>query len=907
MNIQSISSEVGNFDPGIGLTNLTVIQNVGNNPISTIHTLENMNSFSSFVVNNSRIYNNSYIAGFIKNNLSSNKIGEGGMGAIYNLRNADGKQSKLIVKVIDPCKPEFFNRGLLNQKLCYSFNRDNESVIVIPGGDEKTTTYRCLNIYSEILIGTLTTKLVNDNLTPFFPYFVGGVFDTGDIPKKFYYVMETLQTDAFEEFFTGPDYDMTKMFYRTLFCIFQGLNVAQKKLKLLHNDLHFGNILKRPMTERQVVCIKNGNRYVYITGKNVPVINDFGLSSATIETSDRKKYNIIPKIFINDPDQNFGIFLPYLDMLLFFGYISFYKRSKDDNIVVSQVQYNGVNTVSYVSNNIASKYPFFGRLWANKLYFEYMSLVLGVPLDAQGLQTIHDYVTFVYSKDGSFFWRPSQNLQKLNNSPNPNIKNIKYRYIGNIVKYILEIYISNQPESDLDVNKNPIGYFNKALSSRENLMMTTKDIKIHQLIMNLGLDVKIYDQNSKSELTTQRNEPFYKMIQTTFDNTNNNNLDMSWLTVETYVSPQIIVNPDQSLSKISPSIAGVPLFDISGIPGYTRTPSTALYTCDNSKQIIHLAYIDIALAKLNGFSVRNDCCDLDLFSYLENYNEGFVVNTTFFDIRDDFATGKTKSYRPIGEFKNKYYNKVKGSNDFPLMYIQAAEKNRPGSSKFLYPVVVFDNDDDVDIIPWDDGVPLRYSKYFRAGPLLFYYDNARYFDVMTEDTLRTLFDVQLPEKAYLFQSQESGSENRDVEFRKPISSDYKVVQGRCENQDPNVDFDTLVPNVFTISPGELAHAGNPNPRMALVIRDVSKITSGPRTKHVFVFVEGRTQESSGVDFKDLTDICKRIPGAILAINLDGGGSAGFMWKSSEFRDQIFTPNTNSTYSYPIGGVFSIVR
>ena len=101
----------------------------------------------------------------------------------------------------------------------------------------------------------------------------------------------------------------------------------------------------------------------------------------------------------------------------------------------------------------------------------------------------------------------------------------------------------------------------------------------------------------------------------------------------------------------------------------------------------------------------------------------------------------------------------------------------------------------------------------------------------------------------------------------------------------------------------MSHAGNPNPRSMLVLRDSDKY----KDDVLFVYFEGRDDRGMGVDLNFLAKYALEKLGAKIAINLDGGRSSSIVWRSEEESSVIKTANPNHKNFYPVGNILSLVR
>ena len=102
-------------------------------------------------------------------------------------------------------------------------------------------------------------------------------------------------------------------------------------------------------------------------------------------------------------------------------------------------------------------------------------------------------------------------------------------------------------------------------------------------------------------------------------------------------------------------------------------------------------------------------------------------------------------------------------------------------------------------------------------------------------------------------------------------------------------------NVDQISPGELSHATNKNPRSAIAIRRDGSL--------LFIYVEGRNARGDGVTLNDLAELCAQ-HGAHVAVNMDGGRSSRFLWKKPH-ENIIYNCNETRNDAYPVGTILSL--
>ena len=111
-------------------------------------------------------------------------------------------------------------------------------------------------------------------------------------------------------------------------------------------------------------------------------------------------------------------------------------------------------------------------------------------------------------------------------------------------------------------------------------------------------------------------------------------------------------------------------------------------------------------------------------------------------------------------------------------------------------------------------------------------------------------------------------------------------------------------NHTVISPGELSHAGNRNPRTVIA-------TKGDYL--YFIYVEGRRTRSNngrevnipGMTMVELADFCRTRLECDWSLNLDGGTSSNLNWKLPN-DDRIYTADENASKTYRVGNILAYV-
>lgn len=249
------------------------------------------------------------------------------------------------------------------------------------------------------------------------------------------------------------------------------------------------------------------------------------------------------------------------------------------------------------------------------------------------------------------------------------------------------------------------------------------------------------------------------------------------------------------------------------------------------------------------FKFRSDCCRIDPRTYFQNPNitEGIVINASFFNIMGD--------YTPIGPYKHKkmYYN-----NPIPELYKQ------------YYRAVVIDILGDLDIITIDEAIKYeaKYVDILVCGPVLIETGKN-----MTDEFLKTGFYKSDGTPVYPF---------------------------LCDNSNDNVKvLSNGVMNCSKISPGELGHAGNENPRSVVAL-------DSKGTVYFFCLAgRGGAENSRGLDLVRMTEfITFQGFDIVKAVNMDGGRSSLMTYKD---KNTIYLSNVENVGCYPVGNVLSYVK
>lgn len=320
-------------------------------------------------------------------------------------------------------------------------------------------------------------------------------------------------------------------------------------------------------------------------------------------------------------------------------------------------------------------------------------------------------------------------------------------------------------------------------------------------------------------------------------------------------------SPDRNRSFKHISISshlGGPIANESGdvvvetiLQPYNRTVHpNARNTNHLSDQYVHVAVIDQRDAVSAGYTWEFNCCRVDIRNYMRDtkIKSGIAINGSFFQINGDFG--------PIGVYKTPDM-----TSDGPI----------PSFYKNDYGVIGIDRSGSLQI---QKGVASTTVASFKSalssGPILVWDGEI----VMTAAKMEEVEDDVLKWQC-------------SVASASTASNKYLS----------NPGGGAKIPNCGRIEPGELSHAGNPNPRSAVAIDADGRV--------FFVYVEGRELRGDGMDLNQLAQYCTNVLGAVRAINLDGGGSSQMVWRAP--GDTVINQvNPDHDFGYPVGSIISLV-
>lgn len=299
---------------------------------------------------------------------------------------------------------------------------------------------------------------------------------------------------------------------------------------------------------------------------------------------------------------------------------------------------------------------------------------------------------------------------------------------------------------------------------------------------------------------------------------------------------------------------------------YNSPPNNFNFTIDK-KQIEncplqeHFITVVFVSNDIKDYKFSLDCCKIDAANYLRDSNKtGFVINGGFFNI--------SKDYLPIGEYRDKN-NEI---NNYPI----------PEKYRDVYRYIVIENNK-IKIVK-DFPKDKRYQA-FASGPILI--ENGQNVFKPYEERFACV-----EEKILTYPIEIINQTEKDITI-----SGYYEYQNACSKT--YIPKQLRLPKCDKISPGELSHADNPNPRSALaILKDGS---------YIFITVEGRGNRGVGMDLLTLSDsLLKTFPNIETAINLDGGRSSNIAWRTIN-DNRIFISNPDHMYTYPNGNILSLTK
>ena len=299
------------------------------------------------------------------------------------------------------------------------------------------------------------------------------------------------------------------------------------------------------------------------------------------------------------------------------------------------------------------------------------------------------------------------------------------------------------------------------------------------------------------------------------------------------------------------------------------------YLSGISNQQIYTEVVISPNYKNKNYSFKSECCKIDPINYMRINNYfGIALNGTFFNI------GRFKDYSPIGIYRQNMYGKY---NPIPKDY----EKD--------YGNVIIYDDGTITISPLNEypNIEKGIQYFFQSGPLMIWNGKTRSYYPRTKYTCNT----------------EQNIRNINSKLKTPIkyqkSNDGNIIMYNYidyqKNSVRNINQPISVYDCNNISPGELKHILNPNPRSALAIRRDGSI--------ILATVEGRGEEGIGMDVIEFSNLLQTIHGnkIVAAINLDGGRSSNLVLRTPQNPNDIYISNPKHDYHYPVGNILTFTK
>jgi len=661
-------------------------------------------------------------------------------------------------------------------------------------------------------------------------------------------------------------------FFYMLFQVCQGLSCSQELLKFTHYDLHLGNVLARMTSLNEfkinIYELDNG-QYFYTRSNFDTVITDFGFSR--IETPN---HIIIPTSVVQYPGPNGringqekGLFNPYIDIINFFYYVFM--------------------TAFRIQN----------------------------PPPAAGLPPTFPFGLF-----------PNFDASPANPQNNNNIQNMFIR----IFKRLLNLP-ANQYNTSIDINNLITGPGNQNMvapwrvrtekinqlpfkPTKATQMMTKLALMCQELLGLPDFNIVANSTNIVNHLQMNRFLLLDKYVKIPNGNYNGiqttsvlypqiNHTDKQDLTFYKYrlFDDNILFNQNRNV-EIDNGISvryinGIPQagiidttlrhdFDANLLPNnpynfnrYHRTPNrNMMFQLGNpsrttfQNQLITIVSINQTTVLNNDYKFRSDCCKIDPRNYFQNsfMKSGVLINSTFFNLLK-------KTDTPIGYTRT---NGIIFDNPIPELFRQ------------YYGCVAINENGNLEILETMEGAENVSGDVITVGPLLVWNGVKRFTENMIVNDREIDPNTNLPVGPRIFQ---------------------------CADNVPGI-------HGCGMNPGELYHAGNPNPRSAVVIDTANNIH--------FIKVEGRDNRiaanpaggvvnaAAGMDLSQLADFCINgireinqlngildnngvTPTCRFAINLDGGGSSQIVFKTK--NTDYITLTHGMDFDYPVGGILALVK
>lgn len=269
---------------------------------------------------------------------------------------------------------------------------------------------------------------------------------------------------------------------------------------------------------------------------------------------------------------------------------------------------------------------------------------------------------------------------------------------------------------------------------------------------------------------------------------------------------------------------------------------------------------------LQGYRFSTQGYMIDPINYMRmNKVFGFAINGSYFNIGKD--------YLPIGPYKNTtgYYE------NYPI----------PEKYRDVYGFLCFR--DNEALITRNINEAQKYQYFLSTGPFLIEKEKIVFKEYEERFACINIEELFPPINVLHFTDKTA-----------TISGYFKYsTEGNLCTRN-YVPHPLILPQCNKISPGELSHADNPNPRSAACI-----LKNGDM---IFLTIEGRGERGVGIDLAALArTIKKTFPSVVTAINLDGGRSSNLVWRRPQDPSTVYISNPNHLYAYPVGNIITFTK
>jgi hypothetical protein len=306
--------------------------------------------------------------------------------------------------------------------------------------------------------------------------------------------------------------------------------------------------------------------------------------------------------------------------------------------------------------------------------------------------------------------------------------------------------------------------------------------------------------------------------------------------------------------------------NVPPLPYHITIPKIALLK--PQRQVVHIVFANIDEQLQRDYQVWSPCCKTSLIPFMSD-KVGFAMNGTFYDRNGTFA--------PIGAYVDRriYKPEEVGAHE-------EYEQDMVG--------VRFDGQS-IRLVPRDTVDDLQNGSGFAfvAGPVLV----ARNQVAFSRNKLGQKLDGAMKYICH------SGRPDTIVNF--PVRQ-YRDAGDRWVAS--NTGSTLPVRHCGDYPPGNLLHAGNPNPRSAMA-KGVFRV-SGRDYQYAFIVVEGRAQRGVGMDLVQLAQLIRGLGDIEWAVNLDGGASSNLAYRVAP-NQPVYYNNPFMNMNLPVGNLLAITR